>query len=425
MKHIFSRLTATAAVCSMLMGTAASAEEVTWTGWLHLFDITQPVIENLEKQYEAKNPDVDFVRNDVPFEHTIQQATSSHLAGNLSDIIQMMAVHVPVLASADALEPLNDYFTEEELNAIPESTRQAVSEDGKLYSMPWLAAPILMFRNRNLLEAAGIDPDTEFKDWGELKEAMLKVCALPTTDAGKVYGFAMRSDRSANSAQWTIPIIYGHGGDVVDADGNASFNTPENRAAYQWVKDLADADCIPTGLSIAESRNLMGEGRAAFILEGPWGKGMLLNMSGNDLDTGPTSDLWVSMPPAGPDGSARTIGNPHQMAISATATDKERAADVIRFATTDPEFVYDYFKRTSFLTSANIDLLKSGPMGEDEYIQVFVDALPRTYDNPMFHPKFNSMLDELVEGLQEVIAGRDPEEALADVDKRVERLTRR
>ena len=425
MNRRLAKLTATLIACTVLQTTSASAEDVTWTGWLHLFDITNPVIENLEAQYEAKNPGVDFIRNDVPFEQTVQQATSSHLAGNMSDIIQMMAVHVPVLSSAGALEPLNDYFTEEELNAIPESTRQAVSQDGNLYAMPWLAAPILLFRNRNLLEAAGIDPDKKFQNWEELKEAMLKVCELGSTDAGKVYGFAMRSDRFANSAQWTIPIIYGHGGDVVDPDGNPRFNSPENAAAYQWVQDLAEADCIPTGLSIAESRNLMGESRAAFILEGPWGKGMLLNMSGKNLETGPDADLWVSMPPPAPNGEARTIGNPHQMAISATASDKERAADVIRFATTDPEFVYDYFKRTSFLTSANMDLLKSGAMGEDEYIQVFVDALPRTYDNPMFHAQFNSMLDELVEGLQEVIDGRDPAEALADVDKRVERFARR
>lgn len=425
MRRSLAKFSAMLIACTAIQAAPVSAEEVSWTGWLHLFDITNPVIENLEKQYEAKNPGVDFVRNDVPFEQTVQQATSSHLAGNLTDIIQMMAVHVPVLSSAGALEPLNDYFTEEELNAIPESTRQAVSQDGNLYSMPWLAAPILLFRNRNLLEAAGIDPDKEFKNWDELKEAMLKVCQLPTSDAGKVYGFAMRSDRFANSAQWTIPIIYGHGGDVIDAEGKPRFNSPQNAAAYQWVQDLAEADCIPTGLSIAESRNLMGESRAAFILEGPWGKGMLLNMSGKNLETGPDKDLWVSMPPAAPDGAARTIGNPHQMAISATAKDKQRAADVIRFATTNPEFVYDYFKRTSFLTSANMNLLKGGAMGEDEYIQVFVDALASTYDNPMFHAQFNSMLDELVEGLQEVIAGRDPAEALADVDKRVERLVRR
>ncbi len=415
-------------VCSAAIATTpamAQDEALTFTGWLGLFNITQPVIERLETDFESASPGVDFQRNDVPFEQTVQQAQSAHLAGTMTDIVQMMAVHVPALAAAGALEPLNDLFTEEELAAIPETTRNAVTNDGKMYSMPWITAPILLFYNRNLLAEAGWDPDAPPQTWPELKEAMLAVCALPEKETGKVYGMALRSDRFANSAQWTIPFIYGHGGDIIDADGNPKFNTPETVAAYSFIQDLVAEDCAPTGLSIAETRNLMGEGRAAFIFEGPWGKGMLLNLSGDNLRTAPDGDLWVTTMPRDPSGNTRTIGNPHQLAITAASEKKELAAELIRFATTNRDFVQFYYEATDFLTSGNKNLLTSGAMGDDEYIQVFVDALGGTYDNPIFHPQFNSMLDELVEGYQKILAGADVATELEAVDRRVQRIMRR
>ena len=126
----------------------------------------------------------------------------------------------------------------------------------------------------------------------------------------------LRTQRSPNSAQWTIPIIYGHGGDVVNDKGEVTFNTEATKAAWQWVKDLIGPGCSPAGFSIDETRNTMAAGRAGFIFEGPWGRGLFDNLSGGKIKTAADGDIWVAPMPADPSGKRRTIGNPHQITIS-------------------------------------------------------------------------------------------------------------
>ncbi len=69
---------------------------------------------------------------------------------------------------------------------------------------------------------------------------------------------------------------------MVDDEGNVTFNTPEVAAAYEWVKELTDSGCSPSGFSIDETRNTMAAGRAGFIFEGPWGRGLFNNLSGGE-----------------------------------------------------------------------------------------------------------------------------------------------
>ncbi|MFA3919442.1 ABC transporter substrate-binding protein [Ruegeria hyattellae] len=421
-----NKLCAGVAALAVTAGAASAKDnELTFLGLWALFDFSRASMEELEAKFEDQNDGWDFNRNDVPFEQTLQQATSAHLAGTSTDILQTVAGNVPALVGIGSLAPLNDLFTEEEWAKLPPTTLASVSVDGQIYGMPWVPGPILPFYNRDLLQEAGLNSDNPPQTWDEMIAAMKAVCALPDTDAGPVYGLAMRSDRIGNSAQWSIPIIYGLGGDVIDEEGKPLFNTPEVVEAWTLLQEMAADECVPIGLSIQESRSLFASGRAAFAFEGPWGAGLFNNLSGGALEVAPDGNVWVSQMPADKNGNVRTIGNPHHLTISVNSPNKEVAAELIRFATTNQEFADNFFKASNLLGSANSEVLSSGAHAESEYAQVFVEALPSTIDNPIFHAKFGAMMDEWVEGLQKVLAGADPATELEAVDKRVSRLTRR
>ena len=254
-------------------------------------------------------------------------------------------------------------------------------------AMPWVPGPIIMFYNRNLMEQAGLDPDAPPQTWPELIEAAKAICALPDVDGAPIYGIALRTARNPNSAQWTIPIIYGHDGDVVDAEGNVTFDTPEVAAAYEWVKELTDSGCRPSGFTIDETRNTMAAGRAGFIFEGPWGRGLFNNLSGGAITTAADGDIWAAQMPMSPSGTRRTIGNPHEITISAGSENKEMAAEFIRHVIFDPEITTAYFEASSQLSTGSLPLLTSGVMGEDAYTQLFVEALPQHHRQPDQEPQ--------------------------------------
>ncbi len=423
-----SRRHTLAAALALGLAPGARAQDrvkLTYAGWLNLYGAYVEMVKELEASFERRHPGVDWVRNDVPFNEALKQATAATLAGNAADNLHLIAGWVPALHEMGGLEPLNDYFTPAEWAQIPKASLESVSFEGRIMAMPWVPAPILMFYNRTLMRQAGLDPDKPPQSWTELAQQARAICKLPAKDGAPVYGVALRTQRNPNSAQWTIPIIYGMGGDVVDAKGAPSFDSEATRAAWRWVQELIREGCAPAGFSIDETRNTMAAGRAGFVFEGPWGRGLFDNLSGGKLRTAPDGDIWVAPMPADPTGRRRTIGNPHQITISKGSKQKKLAAEFIRHVIFDPEFTDAYFVASKQLSTSAMPLLTGGRMGADAYTQVFVQALAHTHDNPFKSAKFYAVMDELAPALQAVIQGADIAAELAAAERRIQRLLAR
>ena len=406
--------------------TPAGAAErtLTYTGWLGGFAAFKTAIQTMESEFERLNPGVDLVRSEVPYNNALNQARVSILGGNAPDVMLLSPGWIADLQAIGGLEPLNDYLTDQEWGRIPKALRDAVTIDDKIYALAWHLGPILLYYNRNLLEQAGLDPDRPPRTWPALKEAALKICALPPDGEAKIYGVALRTVRTPNAAQWSIPVLYGHGGGFYEA-GEVKINTTGNRAAMKWIQDVVAAGCTPEGFGMAETRTAFSGGHAGFIFEGPWGRGLIQNMSGQKLKVAPDADVWVAHMPNDPSGNWRTVGNGNQIAIHSKAKDKELAAKFIRFVTHDPEFTDMFFNGTVLIPTPNIDLLTSGAMGADAHTQIFVEALEHTNDTPIKHPKMVAVLNELAPAMQAIMKGADIEKTLAEVDRKVARLLSR
>ena len=142
-------------------------------------------------------------------------------------------------------------------------------------------------------------------------------------------------------------------------------------------------------------------------------------MSGGKLSVEPDGDVWLSQMPAAPDGSVRTIGNPIVVTVSSKTKSPELAVDFIRTVLFDKDITDEFFTSSGLLPSSSMDVLGSGIVGDDAYAQLFVDALPFTYDTPISSSKFNMILGELAVGMQEVINGANADEVLVSVDKKI------
>jgi multiple sugar transport system substrate-binding protein len=413
-------------VSAVLLGHAgvAYADSIKVSGWHQLFDFSKPAILMAEKKYEEKNAGTDLIMVDTAFGQALQQATVSTIAGNPSDVIQLVAGWVPAMAEIGGLQPLDNLLTQKEINSIPKTSRDALSWDGDLVAVPWNPGPILMHYNRNLMKEAGLDPDNPPKTWPELKEAVMAICKLPERNGGSVYGVALRTSQNPNSAQWSVPIVYGHGGDV-QVDNVPQVNNQSVSRALNWIADVVNSNCSPVGFGFAETRTLFAQERAGFIFEGPWGRGLVKNMSDGKLTVEPDGDVWVAQMPAAPDGNVKTIGNPIVATVSSKSKNPELAVDFIRTVLFDKEITDEFFTSSGLLPSSSMDILGSGIVGADAYAQLFVDALPFTYDTPIKSSKFNMIMGELAIGMQEVISGANADDVLVDVQAKIESKLKR
>lgn len=414
---------AAAAISMALASTALAQETVVYSGWLGTFDKNADLVQQIKDRFKAETG-ADLKIVDTQFSEALNQATVTTLAGNPADAIHLIAGWVPAVQEIGGLEPLNDYFTEEQLNTIPQALRDAVSVDGKLYALPWVPGPVHPHFNRNLMIEAGLDPENPPQTWPELKDAIMKICALPDKDGGKIYGVALRTSQNPNSAQWSIPIIYGHGGDIQE-DGDIKMNTPENQAAYKWIQEITQAGCSPVGHGFSESRNTFASGKAGFIFEGPWGRGLVENMSAGALKVAPDGDVWVMEMPKAPDGTRKTIGNPHEITISALSKNKKLTAKLLEMLIFDESNTSMYYDVNGQLPTGSLPLLKKGAVGEDAYSQIFVNSLSYTHDNPWKNAKFNAVMSQIAPEMQKVVGGGDIPAALEAADKNITRLLSR
>jgi ABC-type glycerol-3-phosphate transport system substrate-binding protein len=416
----------TGLMCAALLGaslsaaSAASATEVVkfsswWDAgkWLKFVD-------GMETSVEGLGLDVDVQIGGVAFPQFLQQTTLASLSGNQPDYWLALAGWVPTLVEAGAVMPLDNLLSKEFLDKLDPASLDAVTVNGKLYAVPIAPGPITLQYNPRLLKKAGYNaPPTT---WDELTEQIMAVCKLETNSGQKVFGIGLRTDRIANSGQWSIPIIYGMGGDVVDANGNPDLSSAGVRAAMEWVRDITDAGCANPGVNLNQTRALMAEGRAGFIFEGPWGLGLMDTLTEGKVEAGPDGDFWIAPMPADANGKVRTIANDHVLMVSSVTKNPELVAKILTHMASNKEFVDSSFEALGILITSNKELITSGIMGDDAFTQVGVEALPTANANPIKHPKWAAMMAELAISLQKVMAGTDIDAELIDLDRRVTRV---
>ncbi len=136
--HLSRRHTIAGALALGLARAARAQDRVklTYAGWLNLYGAYVPMVKELEASFERRHPGVDWVRNDVPFNEALEQATTATLAGTAADNLHLIAGWVPALHEMGGLEPLNDWFTAAEWAQIPKASLEAVTFEGRSWPCP-------------------------------------------------------------------------------------------------------------------------------------------------------------------------------------------------------------------------------------------------------------------------------------------------
>ncbi|WEX10961.1 sugar ABC transporter substrate-binding protein [Chelativorans sp. AA-79] len=418
-KKLFGSVLATAMAVA---GASAHAQEVTFMGWVGLFDFQKAGWENIVSSFEEQNPGMTVRYIGTPNEQTLNQAVVAINGGNAPDIIQINPGGVSQLNGMGALADLSGLISEETLAQVPEGYRKAMSFGDRLVALPWIPGPITMVYNRDLMSEAGLDPDSPPRTWAEFTDAVQKICALGDRNGGKVYGVALRSAQQPVTGLWAIPLIWAQGGEVVDEEGRVTFDTPETKAVLGWYRDTINSGCAPEFFDIQQSRNVFGQGRAGFIFEGPWVRGLVENLSGGTLEMGADADVWVADMPSADGNSPRNLDNSNMLVLSENAKDNPAAAAFLEFIVSDPQAVEFFYETSNQLTTSRTDLLNAGKMEEDPYIQAFAATLEHANPLPIRDVQATSMLDALAVAMQSVIKGGDIDAEIANVERTVDRF---
>lgn len=202
-------------------------------------DQTLALLDGQVALFEAANPDIriELVAAEGDAEARRQEFAGYLAQGDSSrDIYLLNSYWLAGFAAEGWLLPLEEYLAAEEisLDLFLPATIQASTFEGRPLALPWTADAGLLYYRKDLIEQV---PST----WSELEHT----AALVAGGQGPPYGFVWQGAAYETLTCATLEFVWASGGQVLDAAGQAAFDSPETRAALQQMAAFVTEGLAP------------------------------------------------------------------------------------------------------------------------------------------------------------------------------------
>ncbi len=188
---------------------------------------------------------------------------TANAAGNGPDVVVGAHDWIGNLVQNGAIEPLQ--LSPEDLSGYSEKAVQATTYDGKLYGVPYGIEAIALYRNTD------VAPD-EPKTFDDAVDA-----GLAAVKAGKVDSALNLPVGELGDPYHMEPILTSMGGYIFSYNTGTGYDPndvgigkPGSIAAGDKIEELAKENVLRTSISGDNSIALFTEGKAAFLVSGPW-----------------------------------------------------------------------------------------------------------------------------------------------------------
>ena len=279
-----------------------------------------PEFKALFDGYEAANPDVDIEPVDILADDYPQKVTTMLAGGDTTDVLTMKnVIDYARYANNGQLQEINgvvDTVGKDDLAGL-----DAFDIDGKYYAAPYRQDFWLLYYNKELLKAAGVEEPKDLT-WDEYTALAQK---LTTEEGGKkVYGTYHHIWRSVVQA---IAAAQNNGDQI---SGEYSFFEDQYNTALELQKSGATLDFGTAKSQKTSYRTMFETGQAAMMPMGTWYIAGVLQAKKD----GKTSVDWglAPLPQKDSNGKVSTFGSPTAFAVNKNAAHSEEARKFIEWA---------------------------------------------------------------------------------------------
>lgn len=220
-------------------------------------------------------------------------------------------------SSSNPAAKVSDYF---------DTSLQPFKKDDKIYGLPWIEQPIVLYINKDLFDKAGVPVPAEGWNWDKFLETAKKL----TVDSNGKHPGESGFD-SKNIKQWGFTLngwppvqmfVWQAGGDVIASDfSNSPIDTPEAKAGFKFYSDLINSPMVPSQQTIKDRGfdTMFKNKQVAMFMGG----------AADALETKVDFKCMVCEVPAGPKGEKATLGDVLGMGINANTKNKDAAFEAL------------------------------------------------------------------------------------------------
>src|SRR4051812_14877319 len=296
--------------------------------------------EDLEKMiapFTAKTGvkvDVQEVGWDVQFDRIRNAAVS----GEGPDITQAGTTQVPFFAALGGFKDLTgnvaDIGGKDAYAPGIWNTTQVEGQEGT-WAVPWFTEARSIYYRKDVLEKAGVDPATAFKDLTSFKATLQAI-------KDKVPGiepFGAPGKKAYDLVHNVMPFVWDAGGAELSSDAKQStINSPEAQAGVEFVGDLITAglfDKSQLERDGTQVENQFKGGRLAVWIGGPWVLGSIDRPEDDTWSKEARANVGVAPMPTGPGGKAYTFVGGSDLVIFKSTKHPNEAWALLKFLSED------------------------------------------------------------------------------------------
>ena len=227
--------------------TAASDEVIEIEYWQYNFEARVDAMDQLIEQFEAENPGISVVHNsEIPYDGFIDQVAASVPAGTGPDVVTLFYGWTLDWVDNGFIVPLpEEDFPPEQVREEFSPLVEASFFNDQLYTLPTAVRTLALFYNRDLMEQAGLDPESPPTTLEELEEQAVQ-CTVRDGDDFEVYGFI--ANPGGQSHHWFREVLLRQFGQQPLSDDRTTVQWNESEAGYEaWNRMLAFETELMTG----------------------------------------------------------------------------------------------------------------------------------------------------------------------------------
>ncbi|MCP4547221.1 MAG: extracellular solute-binding protein [bacterium] len=215
--------------------------------------------------FMAANPDILVERVHYETEQLRTQFQNAALAGGGPELIYGPADQVGPFSIMGIIEPLESLFSQTEVDSFNAESLVRLARPGEesphLWCLPdQLGNHLTLCYNKSYIQ----EPPTSI-------EEMIRLAKRNTIDTNadqrmERYGLVFNH----REPFWLVPFLGAYGGWVMDDKGNPTLDTPAMVKALELLRGFKVEGITPRECDYDLAEALFKEGKAAFIINGPW-----------------------------------------------------------------------------------------------------------------------------------------------------------
>ncbi len=273
---------------------------------------------SVRKTVEETYPNYEVEWADWGWAETLDQKQRALIASGDAPDIVAGETFMPTYANEGILEPLPQDIVD-----MVNPSFLIFDRDGKAVAVAHKSAIFMLFYNKDLMTAAGLDPEQPPKTWAEFKTMS---DAITKAGEGKFYGGGIPTFPHAGGALRATPFFRQMGTDF-SKDGLSNLNDPKLQETLKFIREM-DAN-FPVGLGNNSDEGPLWtafekDKTIAFVINGIWEAG---GATANGINWGVTT---LPLPEGGVDGNCM-VGSVYN-AVPKASRHKEEAFNLIRAA---------------------------------------------------------------------------------------------